>query len=95
VLAELVAGGMSDGELGRQVFARIEPWIEMIATKLRELVAGTALETTVPPRDLAFAIVALYLGTDLLSQLTDDHAAAESLLDAGTRYAPLAQAFLS
>ena len=30
VLAELVAGGVSDRELGRAVVARIEPWIELV-----------------------------------------------------------------
>ena len=31
VLGELVAGGVSDRELGREVVARIEPWIAMVA----------------------------------------------------------------
>jgi AcrR family transcriptional regulator len=89
VLGELVAGGMSDRELGRQVVARIKPWIEMVQSKLSELLAGSVFEAIVPPRDAAFAIVALYLGIDMLSHLEEDHAAAESLLDLGVRYAPL------
>jgi AcrR family transcriptional regulator len=95
VLAELVAGGMSDRELGQQVFDRIRPWLWMVEGKLGALLAGTRLEAIVPPRDAAFAIVALYLGIDLMSQLLDDRGAAESLLDLGTRYAPLAQTLLS
>jgi AcrR family transcriptional regulator len=71
VLAEMVAGGVSDAELGGEVVARVQPWI-------------------LPARDLAFAIIALYLGVDMLSQLEGDHARAESLLDLGRRYAPLA-----
>lgn len=94
VLGELVAGGMSDRELGREVFARIEPWIEMVEHKLRTLVAGSVFEAAVRPRDLAFAIVALYLGIDMLSHLEEDRAAAESLLDLGITYAPLAGALL-
>jgi hypothetical protein len=43
---------------------------------------------------VAFGIVALYLGIDMLSQLDGDQAAAESLLDLGVRYAPLAGALL-
>lgn len=95
VLAELVAGGMSDRELGRRVFGRIRPWIALVEAKVRDLLAGTPLEAVVPPRDVAFAIVALYLGIDLLSQLIDDHAAAESLLGLGAQYAPLAESLLS
>ncbi len=90
VLGELVAGGMSDRELGRQVFARIDPWIGLVEGKLTELLAASPLGAMVPARDVAFAIVALYLGVDMLSHLAEDNAAAESLLDLGIRYAPLA-----
>jgi AcrR family transcriptional regulator len=94
VLGELVAAGVSDRELGRQVVARIEPWLEMVEGKVRGLVSGSLLEPVVPARDLAFAIIALYLGIDMLSHLDGDHTRAESLLDLGVRMAPLAQALL-
>jgi AcrR family transcriptional regulator len=94
VLGELVAGGVADRELGREVVARIQPWIEMVEHKLRELLAGSILEAAIPARDVAFAIVALYLGIDMLSHLEESHVAAESLLDLCVRYAPLAGAFL-
>lgn len=94
VLGEMVAGGVSDPELGREVVARVEPWLEMVERKLRELLAGSLLEAIVPPREVAFAIISLYLGIDMLSQLEGDHARAESLLDLGIRYAPLAAALM-
>ncbi|HET6865817.1 MAG TPA: TetR/AcrR family transcriptional regulator [Solirubrobacteraceae bacterium] len=94
VLAEMVAGGMSDSELGRQVVARIEPWVEMVEHKVRALIAGSMFEPLVPPRDLAFAIIALYLGIDMLGQLDGRHARAESLLELGARGAPLLQILL-
>jgi len=94
VLGELVAGGMSDRVLGREVVARIKPWIAMVQEKLDELLTGSVLAAIVPPREVAFAIVALYLGIDMLSQLEGDQTAAESLLDLGIRYAPLAGALL-
>lgn len=94
VLAELVAGGMSDRELGREVVARIEPWIAIVQDKLTELLAGSMFAAIVPARDIAFAIVALYLGIDMLSQLDQDRTAAESLLDLGIAYAPLAGGLL-
>jgi hypothetical protein len=49
----------------------------------------------VPPRDLAFAIIAMYLGIDMLSHLDGDRTRAESLLDLGVRYAPVVQALVS
>jgi AcrR family transcriptional regulator len=94
VLGELVAGGVSDNDLGRAVVSRIEPWIELVAEKIAVLLDGSALEAIMPPRDVAFAIVALYLGADLLSQLDEDQTSAEALLDLAVRYAPLADAFL-
>jgi AcrR family transcriptional regulator len=94
VLGELVAGGVSNPELGAAVVARLQPWMEMVESKLRELVAGSPLASLIPPRDVAFAIIALYLGIDMLSQLEGDHARAESLLDVGVRHAPLADALL-
>jgi AcrR family transcriptional regulator len=90
VLAEMVAGGVSDRDLGLAVVERIEPWIEMVASKLSQLTAGTVLDALVPARETAFAIVALYLGMDLLSHLDGGHSRAEALLDIGIRNAPLA-----
>jgi AcrR family transcriptional regulator len=89
VLGEMVAGGVSNPELGAQVAARMEPWMQMVERKLRALLAGSLLESMVPPRDAAFAIVALYLGVDMLSHLDGDQSRAESLLDLGVRSAPL------
>jgi AcrR family transcriptional regulator len=94
VLGEMVAGGVGAPELGREVVARIEPWVEMVESKVRALVAGSPFERMIPARDLAFAIIALYLGIDMLSHLDGDHARAQSLLDLGVRMAPLAQMLL-
>jgi AcrR family transcriptional regulator len=94
VLGEMVAGGMSDPELGSQVVARLEPWIEMVQRKVQALVAGSVFESMIPARDIAYAIIALYLGIDMLSHLDGDHTRAQSLLELGTRYAPLAGALL-
>jgi AcrR family transcriptional regulator len=94
VLGEMVAGGVSNSELGAEVAAHMEPWMEMIERKLRELLGGSLIEQVVPPRDVAFAIVALYLGIDMLSQLDGDHRRGRSLLDLGVSYAPLIGALL-
>jgi AcrR family transcriptional regulator len=94
VLGEMVAGGVSDAELGAQVVARLQPWIVMVEEKLRAQLAGSVFESMIPSRDVAFAIIALYLGIDMLSHLDGDHGPAESLLDLGVRCAPLIGALL-
>lgn len=94
VLGEMVAGGVSDTELGCEVSVRLQPWMDIVEDKLQALLAGSLLESIVPLKDVAFAIVALYLGVDMLSHLEGNHARAESLLDLGERYAPLAGTLL-
>ncbi|MDE3134248.1 MAG: TetR/AcrR family transcriptional regulator [Acidobacteriota bacterium] len=94
VLGEMVAGAASNPELGRAVVARIRPWLELVDDKASSLIAGSLFEALVPTGDIAFAIVALYLGVDMLSHLDRDSTRAESLLELGERIAPLAQALL-
>ncbi|MGH2868934.1 MAG: TetR/AcrR family transcriptional regulator [Solirubrobacteraceae bacterium] len=93
-LGEMVAGGVSDPELGNAVAARIEPWIELVEHKIDHLLGDSALRSLLTPRDMAFGIVAAYFGVDMLSHLQQDRSRAESLLDLATRLADLADAVL-
>lgn len=88
VLGEMVSGGVTDAELGAEVAARIEPWIEMVQAKIEQMLAGTPLQSLAPPRDMAFGLVALYFGMDMLSHLQRDQSRAQSLLDLATRLSP-------
>lgn len=94
VLVEMVAGAVSRPELGREVAERLEPWLGMVEAKVGSLIEGSLLAPLIPARDIAFAVVALYLGVDMLSDLDQDRARAESLLQLGGRVAPLAQVIL-
>ena len=80
VLSEMIAGASSTPGLGEEVAARIEPWIDFTETTLRRFVDSTPMGQLVPIRDAAFAIVALYLGVEMLTHLGDECTAAESLL---------------
>jgi AcrR family transcriptional regulator len=93
-LGEMVSGGVSDPVLGAEVAARIEPWIAMVERKIEELLAGSPVRSLVSSADLAFGIVSLYFGVDMLSHLQRDRARAESLLDLAARLAVLLEAFL-
>jgi AcrR family transcriptional regulator len=95
VLGEMVSGGVADAELGAEVAARIEPWIAMIERKIEQLMRRSPALLLASPRDLAFGLVALYFGVDMLSHLQADQSRAESLLDLGTRVAGLAEPFMS
>jgi AcrR family transcriptional regulator len=93
-LGEMVSGGVSDPSLGAEVAARIEPWIAMIERKLNDLLANSPLRTLASPEDLAFGIVSLYFGVDMLSHMQRDHVRAEALLDLATRLATLLETVL-
>jgi AcrR family transcriptional regulator len=93
-LGEMVSGGVSDPLLGAEVAARIEPWIMMVERKLDELLAGSPLRALASPADLAFGIVSLYFGVDMLSHMQRNRARAESLLDLATHLAGLVETFL-
>jgi hypothetical protein len=66
----------------------------MVQRKLEQLLAGSPLGVLVSPADLAFGIVSLYFGVDMLSHMQRDRARAESLRDVATRLAALVETFL-
>jgi AcrR family transcriptional regulator len=89
VLAGLIAGAASTPGLGPEVAARVEPWIDFAENSLRDLLAATPFGSLVDPRDAAYAVVALYLGVEMLSHLGEDGRRADSLLDGAGRMAGL------
>lgn len=89
VISELVAGSLARPDLGPEVVARMQPWIEFAEGVISDLLAGSSFEGTVNPRTLAFAVVALYLGVDLLSHLDQDKARAEALFQMAGTFGPL------
>jgi hypothetical protein len=93
VLAELMAASSTFPELKAAIVARIEPWV-----RLTEQVVGRHLEASpfaqlLPPRDVAYAIVALYLGLEMLANLDDDRERAVALFATGERSAALLESF--
>jgi hypothetical protein len=67
----------------------MQPWITFTEEAVVRVIAGSGLAPLVPSRDLAFAIVSLYLGAAMLSHLGDDPAPAESLFRTGAKVGPL------
>jgi AcrR family transcriptional regulator len=80
VLAEMIAGASTVPELGPEIVQRIEPWIRFTEDAASRVLSNTPFAGIAPPRDLAFGIVALYLGMELLTHLEKDRERAESLL---------------
>jgi AcrR family transcriptional regulator len=89
VLSEMIAGSLSRPDLGPEIVARMEPWIDFAEEAVKKAVDGTPFASILPPRTVAFAIVALYLGVDLLAHLDRDHSRAEDMFKTAAGIADL------
>jgi AcrR family transcriptional regulator len=72
VLVEMIAGAGSTPGLGPQVAARIGPWFDFARQAIETTLGRSPLASVVPTGDVAYAVVALYLGLEMLSHLDGD-----------------------
>ncbi|WP_433045752.1 TetR/AcrR family transcriptional regulator [Dactylosporangium sp. CS-033363] len=91
---ELTAGARANQRLAAGVRAEIARWEEYAETLLRRLTAGTPLEELIPARAAATAVMAFYLGLEMLTQLDGDRERGEALFAAAEPLAALLGAFL-
>jgi hypothetical protein len=87
VLVEMIAGAATSPELGEQVARRIAPWRTFAHDTIAAALSDTPLASLLPVDDAAYAVVALYLGMEMLSHLDGDRAPALSLFDQAGRFA--------
>jgi len=92
VLVEMIGGASSIPGLGAEVRARIAPWRAFTADAVRRSLGESPLAHLVTPDELAHAIVALYLGLEMLAHLDDDRAPALALFDRARQLAGLVAA---
>ena len=94
VLVEMIAGASSTPGLGPEVAERIAPW-----TNFARQAIEASLGLVAPRRgrsrsaDIAHAVVALYLGLEMLSHLDGDRSPALALFDRAGQLAALVAAF--
>ncbi|HVC68840.1 MAG TPA: TetR/AcrR family transcriptional regulator [Acidimicrobiales bacterium] len=69
VLVEMIAGCSSTPGLGAEVAARIGPWFEFAESAVGKALGDSPLKSVLPTGDLAYGVVALYLGLEMLSHL--------------------------
>ncbi len=93
VLAEMIAGASSTPGLAAEVAARIAPWRAFTADALRGVIETTPLAGAVEPDVAAHAVVALYLGLEMLAHLDGDRSAALALFDRARLLAGLFETF--
>jgi AcrR family transcriptional regulator len=93
VLSEMIAGSLDRPDLGPQIVERLEPWVALTAETVDRVLGTHGLRSLVNAHTVAYGIVALYLGVDLLSHLENDDTKAEALFDAVGNLGVLMQTF--
>jgi AcrR family transcriptional regulator len=79
VLVEMMAGASSTPGLGAEVAARIGPWTAFAQEAIGTVLGRSPLASVLPSGDVAYAVVALYLGLEMLSHLDGERAHALAL----------------
>lgn len=93
VLVEMIAAAQFTPELRPEVAARIRPWRTFAADSVRDALAGSRAARLLPPEELAHAIVALYLGLEMLANLEGEREPALALFDRAGKVASLLDIF--
>lgn len=70
VLAQMLAGAQQDARLAPATAAALQLWIDVVATTLDRLLAGTVLAELVEIPALARAIAAAFVGVELVDGVT-------------------------
>jgi AcrR family transcriptional regulator len=92
VLVEMVAGAASTPGLAAEVKARMMPWADFARSALEQVLGGSPIGQMVGLDEASHAVVALYLGLELLSHLDGDRAPALALFERGRGLALLLEA---
>jgi AcrR family transcriptional regulator len=80
VLVEMIGGASSTPGLGPAVAERIGPWTEFTRQAIETMLHDSPFGGVLPAEDVAYGVVALYLGLEMLSHLNGDQAPALGLL---------------
>ena len=89
VFSELVGASLSHPELAPEIVARAEPWLDFVEATMNRVLKGSPFEQILPARDLAYALVAFYMGVNLLTHLDEDQRRMHSLFDLARSLAPV------
>src|SRR6185369_1351527 len=91
---ELAVGAASSARLAAGVRAEIARWEDYAEELLVRLTAGTPFEGLVPARAVATAVMAFYLGLEMITHLDGDRARGAAVFAAAEPLAALLGAFL-
>jgi AcrR family transcriptional regulator len=79
VVTEMIAGSLANPDLKAAIARRVEPWIDFAQSAVEKAAERWPMAQLMPARDLAYGIVALYLGVEMLAHLQDDDGRVDAL----------------
>jgi AcrR family transcriptional regulator len=94
VVQELLNTSAFSAELGPELMRRMQPWVDFANQVIARVLGESPLRRAVDTRDLAFALIALYLGSEQVSRLQGDSSRIDSLFAAARRAAPMVDEML-
>jgi AcrR family transcriptional regulator len=95
VLVEMITGASSTPGLGPEVAARMQPWRTFAQSSIEAALGTSPLRSVIPAEEMAHAVVALYLGMEMLSHLDGDGEPALALFARAKLLAPLIEALVT
>jgi AcrR family transcriptional regulator len=66
---EIVAGMAFDERLGAEILARMQPWFDFATELANRILAGSPLSGAVAPEVIGAAVIALYLGQEIVARM--------------------------
>lgn len=89
VVSEMIAGSLTHPELRSPIAELMEPWLDFSQSIVEKYLGNSPFGALLPPRAVAHAIVAFYLGLEQMSHLNGSKSEAEPLFEAGAQLASL------
>jgi AcrR family transcriptional regulator len=93
VLVEMIAGASSTPGLGAEVATRIGPWFTFTKDAIDKTFGDSPFASLLPPDDVAYTIVALFLGLEMLTHLDGDRERALTIFGRAQQLVTLLGAF--
>lgn len=89
VMSELVAACLTHPDLGPEVMRCLEPWIDLTQSLIDRFLRDSFLDGWVDSRDAAQALIAFYMGMEMLYHLDRDADRSDRLFEMFGRFVPL------
>ena len=89
IFTEMVAASLAHRELGPELVARAEPWLDFVEGALLKGFGDNPLLQLIPPREIAYSVLCFYLGVNVMTQLEPESKRVDGLFDLANQLAPV------